>query len=71
FVDGKIRSHKDLAGRNLTALDLFHLEMIAASIYITRRGYIALSLALSDDDHDYFVAEVDKFLSANGSLIAP
>ncbi len=71
FIDGDIRSVGDLAGRNLTALDLFHLEMIAAGIYITRRGYMALSLALTHDDHDYFVAEVDKFLSANGALIAP
>ena len=70
FISGEIRSHKDLAGRNLTALDLFHLEMIAAGIYITRRGYMALSLALTEDDHDCFVAEADKFLGAYGALIA-
>ena len=70
FVSGEIRSHKDLAGRNLTALDLFHLEMIAAGIYITRRGYMALNLALTEDDHDYFIAEADKFLEAYGALIA-
>ena len=70
FINGDIRSHKDLAGRNLTALDLFHLEMIAAGIYITRRGYMALSLALTEDDHDYFIAEADKFLSTYGELIA-
>lgn len=70
FIDGEIRSHHDLAGRNLTALDLFHLEMIAAGIYITRRGYMALSLALTEDDHDVFIAEADKFLSAYGELIS-
>ncbi len=70
FIDGEIRSHHDLAGRNLMALDLFHLEMIAAGIYITRRGYMALSLALTEDDHDEFVAEADKFLSAYGELIS-
>ena len=70
FIAGDIRSHHDLAGRNLTALDLFHLEMIAAGIYITRRGYMALSLALTEDDHDVFVAEADKFLSAYGELIS-
>jgi glutamate-1-semialdehyde 2,1-aminomutase len=69
FAAGEIRSVTDLAGRNLLALDLFHLEMIAAGIYITRRGYMALSLALTEDDHDYFIAEVDKFLGAYGSLI--
>ena len=70
FITGDIRSHKDLAGRNLTALDLFHLEMIAAGIYITRRGYMALSLTLTEEDHDVFVAEADKFLGAYGELIA-
>ena len=70
FVAGEICSHHDLAGRNLTALDLFHLEMIAAGIYITRRGYMALSLAVSEDDHDCFVAEADKFLSDYGELIS-
>ena len=51
-------------------LDLFHLELISAGIYITRRGYLALSLALTEDDHDLFVAEADKFLSAYGELIS-
>lgn len=71
FVDGELRSHKDLAGRNLIALDLFHLEMIAAGIYITRRGYMALSLALTEDDHDYLIGKVDEFLATYGKLIAP
>ena len=70
FVAGEIRSHKDLAGRNLTALDLFHLDMIEAGIYITRRGYMALSLALTEDDHDCFVAEADRFLATYGELIS-
>lgn len=70
FIDGEIRSHHDLAKRNLTALDLFHLELIAAGIYITRRGYMALSLPLTVDDHDIFVAEADKFLSTYGELIS-
>ena len=70
FVAGEIRSHKDLAGRNLTALDLLHLDMIAAGIYITRRGYMALSLALTEDDHDCFVAEADRFLATYGELIS-
>ena len=44
--------------------------MIAAGIYITRRGYMALSLTLTEEDHDVFVAEADKFLGAYGELIA-
>ena len=71
FVDGEIRSVDDLAGRNLTALDLFHLEMIAAGIYLTRRGYMALSLALTDEDHDAFIAATENFLTTYGDLLAP
>jgi hypothetical protein len=44
--------------------------MIAAGIYITRRGYMALSLALTEDDHDYFIAEAEKFLDDYGELIS-
>ncbi len=69
FVDGEILSVDDLAGRNLTALDLFHLEMIEAGIYLTRRGYMALSLALTEDDHDAFIGETEKFLETYGDLL--
>jgi glutamate-1-semialdehyde 2,1-aminomutase len=71
FVDGEIQSVKDLAARNLTALDLFHLEMIAAGFYLTRRGYMALSLALTEDHHAAFIAATEKFLETYGDLIAP
>jgi len=70
FVNGEIRNVSDLAGRNLTALDLFHLEMIAAGIYLTRRGYMALSLALTEEDHDSFIAETERFLETYGELLS-
>jgi len=69
FVDGQICNIGDLARRNLTALDLYHLEMIAAGIYITRRGYMALSLALTEEDHDAFIIETERFLKTYRDLL--
>lgn len=69
FVANKINSQRDLAKRNLVALDLFHLNMIEAGIYITRRGYMALNLALTDENHDYFLEQVEKFLDTHKLLL--
>jgi len=69
FIHGEICCVDDLAKRNLTALDLFHLEMIAAGIFITRRGYMALSLALSEEDHEAFITETEKFLENYDELL--
>ncbi len=69
FVDGKVHNIGDLARRNLTALDLYHLEMIAAGIYITRRGYMALSLALTEGDHGTFISETERFLTTYRELL--
>ena len=48
---------------------LFHLEMIDRGYYFARRGYISLSLPTLEADCDAFVAAVDEFLAAYGSLI--
>ncbi|KAH8163577.1 hypothetical protein CIB48_g4662 [Xylaria polymorpha] len=42
-------------------LDLFHLEMLNEGFYLARRGYIALNLALLEQDGR---AELDRFVEA-------
>lgn len=69
FLRGEIRSHNDLAKRDPRALDLFHLEMIERGIYLTRRGYMALSLPLAEQDFDAFADAVDRFLASYGHLL--
>lgn len=46
---------------------LFHLEMLDRGFYVARRGFISLSLALSDADYDGFVEAFDDVVT----LLAP
>jgi glutamate-1-semialdehyde 2,1-aminomutase len=76
FIRGKILKPADAYPKDTAAeraqLDvekLFHLEMIDRGYYFARRGYIALSLPTTEADCEGFVAAVDDFLQARGSLI--
>lgn len=48
---------------------LMHLDLIDKGIFAIRRGMIALSLAIEDEDHDALVGAVDEFLATYGSLL--
>lgn len=50
--------------------ELMHLDFIAAGLFFARRGYIALSLALTDGDIERFVAVMDEFITARKPLLA-
>ncbi|QQS12885.1 MAG: aminotransferase class III-fold pyridoxal phosphate-dependent enzyme [Rhodospirillales bacterium] len=49
---------------------LFHLNMLERGFYLARRGFMALSLALTDADHDAFVAAVDDYCGAYKNVLA-
>lgn len=51
--------------------ELFFLDMLAAGIYIARRGMVALSLPVSDADCARLIAAVDEFCSARKPVLAP
>lgn len=42
--------------------DILHLEMLERGCYIARRGFVALSLALTEEDLDKFVNAVAEFV---------
>jgi glutamate-1-semialdehyde 2,1-aminomutase len=48
---------------------LFHLVMMERGFYLARRGFMALSLALTDDDGDRFVEAFDEFFATYGHLV--
>lgn len=48
---------------------LMHLDLIAAGIYLARRGFIALSLAITDNDVKQFLAAFEEFVQSRKSLI--
>ncbi len=49
---------------------LFHLDMLANGIYIGRRGFMSLSIPLTADDYDRFVAAFEQFVVTYGSILA-
>ncbi len=76
FHDGVLRNVDDLEagekGREQMVADikkLFHLDMIASGIYISRRVMGNLSLVTSEAETDMLVSAVDEFLSSRGNLI--
>jgi glutamate-1-semialdehyde 2,1-aminomutase len=75
FHRGPIRAVQDYAGdaermANRSRLNrLFHLDMIAAGQYLALRGFMALSLPITDADCDRLAVAVDEFLAVRGKLI--
>ena len=49
--------------------ELFFFDMLAAGIYIARRGMVALSLAVADAHCDQYVAAVEEYCSSRGPLL--
>jgi glutamate-1-semialdehyde 2,1-aminomutase len=68
FQRGQIRS-PDVVVAHPRLRELFHLAMLERGFYLSRRGMIALSLAVQDDDCAGFVVAVDDFLNRYGELI--
>jgi glutamate-1-semialdehyde 2,1-aminomutase len=69
FQHEPIRQPQDTEHTPAAARALFHLEMLARGFYTARRGFIALSLPLTNDDYDAFVDAFDDFLAANGPAL--
>lgn len=59
----------DTAKTPVAARDLFHLGMIERGIYLARRGYMTLSLALDPADHNALLAAVEDFLEENRDVL--
>lgn len=57
-VPGPVRSPDDLADADDRRRELLYLELLERGWYMARRGFIALSIEVSDDDVDGFIAAV-------------
>ncbi len=69
FQDGRIRTPAD-ANRTPPAMrKLFHLAMIEAGFYLARRGFMSLSLAMTEADHDAFAAAFEEYLQLHAPLL--
>ena len=69
FVAGQLRNAKDAAKSDPRLRELFYLHMLEEEIWIARRGMMALSLAISQDDLDKVFAAVESFVDRWGHLL--
>ena len=59
---GPIRKPADLAKAPLALRKLLHLEMNLRGLYLARRGFMSLSLPMTEADHDALVAAFEAYL---------
>ena len=63
-VPGPVTSPADLADADPRWRELFFHDLLAAGFYLAPRGYMALSMDVSDDDTGRFLAAVERVLRA-------
>jgi len=66
-----IRTAADIATSNQDAKELFFFDMMAAGIWIARRGFVALNIMIGEQEGDRFVAAVEEFVTARKALLQP
>jgi glutamate-1-semialdehyde 2,1-aminomutase len=66
---GAIRSAADAAAGNAALRDLLFFDLLARGNWLAKRGMLALSLAISDQDCDQLVAAVEEFVATRASLL--
>jgi glutamate-1-semialdehyde 2,1-aminomutase len=64
-----IRGAADIASSNQDAKELFYFDMMAAGIWIARRGFVALNIMIGEAEGDRFVAAVEEFVTARKALL--
>jgi glutamate-1-semialdehyde 2,1-aminomutase len=69
MMRGPIRAPADAAKGSSAARDLFFFDMLKAGFWLARRGMMSLSLPLTEDDYDAFVAAVEEFVTARKPLL--
>jgi len=69
-VRGPIRSVDDLAGADERLRELMFLDLLARGVYIAKRGFMALSLAVTDADLDRFAGIVEEIVAERKLLWA-
>jgi glutamate-1-semialdehyde 2,1-aminomutase len=69
FSRGPVTTPADVARANQALKPLLHLDLLLDHVYIARRGYIALSMPISEADLDQAVTSFEGFLDRWGALI--
>ena len=66
-----IKSPADTSDDNKALGDMLHIFLLERGYYIARRGFVALSLPLGQQDLSGFVEAVRDFLQCYESLVVP
>ncbi len=69
FQRTPISRAEDAAATPPAARDLFHLEMMLAGFYVSRRGFMSVTLAHDDEDCDAFATAFAGFLTKHGAAL--
>ena len=69
FQSAEIRRPADTEATPAATRKLLQLEMNLKGFYISRRGFLSLSLPLTDKDYDDFVAVFEEFLEENSAVL--
>jgi len=59
----------DLEGVDDQVIDLIFFDLLEAGYYMAKRGFIALSLAVTDDDLDGFAAAFEEILDSRRNVL--
>jgi glutamate-1-semialdehyde 2,1-aminomutase len=66
---GPVANRDDLAEAPDTVRELVFLDLLARGFYVARRGFIALSIAVTDDDLDQFITALGDILDERKPLL--
>lgn len=69
FRTGELLRRYDASATEEALLELFFFDLLAAGIYLARRGMVAMSLPVGQAECDRFAAEVDAFCTTRGPLM--
>ena len=64
-----VRNPDDAAAADPAIKDLVFFDLVARGFYIARRGFMALSLPLTDADSGALVAALDDIVASRGALL--
>ena len=70
FTRDPVRSPADAAKGDAKLKELFFFDMLAAGIWLARRGMFAMCLPIGDAECDRLAAAVEEFLASRHSLLA-
>lgn len=70
-LSGEIRTPDDVAKADPRLRQILYLDLLEEDYYLAGRGYMALSLVVSDEHCDGFIAATERIITARRHLFTP